>query len=52
MGKGSSGEEGQEKCALKLRSSTEAERSCRQSKRKVAEQQVEAEGGKGATVGF
>lgn len=47
MGKGSSGEGGQERCAQKLRSSTEAERSCRQSKRKMAEQQVEAaEGGR------
>lgn len=53
MGKGSSGEGGQERCAQKLRTSTEAERSCRQSKRKMAEQQVEAaEGGKEAAAGF
>lgn len=35
MGKGSSGEGGREKCAHKLRSSTEAEGSCRHSKRRV-----------------
>lgn len=52
MGKGSSGEGDQKKCARKLRSSREAERSCRQSKRKVAEQQVEAEVEKEATAGF
>lgn len=53
VGKGSSGEGGQEKCAAKLRSSTEAERSCRQSQRRMAEQQVEAaEDGKEAAAGF